>query len=880
MLLQKRIHEWSKALPAWQNDLLRRLAGGPLTAPDRAAVRAILLEEADAPAPVPLQLQDLPLDQDEHGRVDLRSLGDFRNINCLAENQTLHLQRGLNIVFGPNGSGKTGHGRLLRGVCRAAEREEVLPNVFEPSKVGESQTATIGITVDGVEQTVGVDLAQQPDRVLSAISVFDASCARIFVSKPNVIDYVPRSLVILKTLAEEQDTIATTLGDEATKLQAALPSLPEIAEGTAAAVALAGLGPKSNLGALEQLAVLTEAEAKELDELETAAATIRADKSGELEKAARGRAAGAMAAATAISDAAGYVDDSILARIAQTREELDSVATAEHKLVAQAFSGSPFPAAGTEPWRAMWAATIRFVEAGGGTFPSAEPGAVCPTCEQELSSEAAKRLDNAQQFVKSELRQRAEALNGELRTPLAAVPDVDALKARVTSELRDAPEDVTAAAAAAVTAITARSARARALAAGEEVDGDESPAVDVAPISAYAAAQTEAADTQATLRDAEKQEEVLRKLGELQARRALREHLPALRQRMETLKQVALLDAAAGKLGTTPISLKLRELQEAEITERLRTAIREELRHTTVADKVDVVGQASKGETKIQVKLAKGCKQKVDSVLSTGQLAALGTAFFLAELAVSASESAIVLEDPVSSLDHDHREHLACRLVEEAKKRQVVVYTHDLTFLVYLQDAAVQEGVELHGHTLEFSLEETGIVREGLPTKLMSPADRRKELRRRLKHELRPLFKGKKTTYEREADLWVADLRKAYDQLIEDYVLAGTVRRWSNHVRVRHLFMITWTRQIAERIEAAMKQASPKSHHEALELYPRAHTPDELEVMLVEFEEICALTKPEKLKDSKGGVKQEPGQATIEGELIAAAKVSTLPHAS
>jgi hypothetical protein len=410
------------------------------------------------------------------------------------------------------------------------------------------------------------------------------------------------------------------------------------------------------------------------------------------------------------------------------------------------------------------------------------------------------------------------------------------------------------------------------------VDEDLPTVVDVAPIETYAASQTNAADAQAALRDTDKQQQVLRKLAELQARRTLHEHLPALKQRLETLKRIAVLEAAAGKLGTHPISLQLRKLQEAEITERLRTAIQEELKHTTLAARVEVVGQASKGETKIQLKLAKGCKEKVESVLSSGQQAALGTAFFLAELAVNASVSAIVLEDPVSSLDHDHREYLARRLVEEAKKRQVVIYTHDLTFLIYLQDAAVHADVELHGHTLESSLDEAGIVREGLPTKLMSPADRRKELRRRLKHELKPLFKGKKPEYERKADLWVADLRKAYDQLIEDYVLAGTVRRYNPHVRVRHLFMITWTLAIAERIEAAMKQASPKSHHEAPELYPRAYTPDELETMLVEFEEVCDLTKPKKIKDGKGAVNEESEQTTIEDELVA--KVASMPPAS
>lgn len=875
MLLQRRISEWSKELPGWQSDLLRRLTAGPLSDEDRAEVRATLVGANGAPAPVPLQLQDLPVDEDEQGRVELTSIGNFRNINCLGEDQTLRLQPGLNVVFGANASGKTGHGRLLRAVCRTAEREQVLPNVFDPTKAGQPQTATIGITVDGVEQSVDVDLAQQPDRVLSSISVFDSSCARIFVSRPNVIDYVPRPLVILKALAEEQDAIAERMRDDAATLRASLPALPELAAGTAAAEALITLGPSTEFDLVAQLGKFDAAEMKKLEALETAAATIRADKSGALEKAARGRAAGASAALTAIRAAAKTVDAPVLMRIAEVRQQLDATVTAERDLVDKAFAGSHFPAAGGEAWREMWSAIVHYVEAGGGRFPSAEPNAVCPTCEQELTSDAAARLASAHQFVSSELRQRATTLGSELQGLLAALPDADALTEVVTRELREAPEDVIAAGAAAASAIASAARRARAIAGGETSDEEQVPAIDVASIETYAIAESEAAAAQALLRDADKQQQVLSELAELQARRTLKEHLPAVKERIETLQQIGTLEIAVGKLGTHTISMQLRKLQEAEITERLRGAIQEELRHSSVSDKVELVGQASKGETRIQLRLINGCKQKIEDVLSAAQQADLGTAFFLAELAVSAGESAIVLEDPVSSLDHEHREYLARRLVAEAKKRQVVVYTHDLAFVVYLQDAAAAESVELHGCTLESSLDEAGIVREELPMKLMSPADRRKNLRRRLRYELTPAFKGKKPEYEREADLWVADLRKGYDQLIPDYVFAGTVRRFSQHVQVRKLHMVTWTPEIATRIDAAQRQASPKMHHEPLELYPRAYTPEELEKMLVEYDEICELTKPQD-KPAAKKVEQEP--VTIDDELVA--KVVSIPQAS
>jgi hypothetical protein len=44
-----------------------------------------------------------------------------------------------------------------------------------------------------------------------------------------------------------------------------------------------------------------------------------------------------------------------------------------------------------------------------------------------------------------------------------------------------------------------------------------------------------------------------------------------------------------------------------------------------------------------------------------------------------------VLDDPVSSLDHIHRENIAKRLATEALTRQVIVFTHDIPFLAQLQ---------------------------------------------------------------------------------------------------------------------------------------------------------------------------------------------------
>jgi hypothetical protein len=844
VFLQKRIHDWSKSLPDWQRDLLRRLAAGPVGDVDRAEAIAILRGAKDAPAAKPLELADLPADESEHGRVELRSIGQMTNINSLAEDETLKLETGLNIVFAKNAAGKTGHCRVLRSVCRAAEREEILPNVFDATSASKPQTVEIVIDANGTEQTFALDLSEAADRVLSAISVFDASCARVYLTKPNVITYVPRPLMLLKSLSDEQDMMALQLRDEAAAIRGRLPQLPELDANTQAGVALTFVSHTSDSAAIQQFAELDEKELAELDELETSAAAIRADTSGQLEAAARTRASGAQAAVKAIRETAVLVDDDAASALAGVCKELNSVTTAERDLANRAFSDQRFPGTGQEAWQEMWASAKRFAEAGGREFPSGDPDPACPVCQQDLDPEAQTRVANFEEFVRSDLRRRVATLEREKQRLLQTLPDIAVLRATLEGNLRDAPENIVSAAGAAVTVIEKRVARARALV-GTDDAVSTVDVVAVEEIEQYAVAQIHVAEAQANLRDEKEKQQVLIRLAELKARQALHAALPQIKERIEGLKAAAACETSAGELGTGRVSGQLRKLQEATVTERLRTEIREELMQLVpTGSKIQLVGRASKGETVIELKLDDPCDAKVERVLSTGEQSAVAVAFFLAELAISDGQSAVVFDDPVSSLDHDYQEYLARRLIGEARKRQIVIYTHDLAFLYYLQEAAEEGSVPLHGQTLERIGARIGVVRDSLPSKSVSPSHRRKMLRDRLRFELIPLYEAQDTEYETKADTWMVDLRKGYDQMIEEYVLAGVVRRTNQQVRVGKLFHVKWTLDLAKRIGLAMKKLSKKAHHESPELYPKPPTPTELAELLDEFDAICIETAP------------------------------------
>ena len=75
--------------------------------------------------------------------------------------------------------------------------------------------------------------------------------------------------------------------------------------------------------------------------------------------------------------------------------------------------------------------------------------------------------------------------------------------------------------------------------------------------------------------------------------------------------------------------------------------------------------------------LARAPGVELPKVVSEGEQRCLAIASFFAELSTADDRSAIVFDDPVSSLDYMWRESVARRLVEEAKTRRSGTVTRD-----------------------------------------------------------------------------------------------------------------------------------------------------------------------------------------------------------
>ena len=104
--------------------------------------------------------------------------------------------------------------------------------------------------------------------------------------------------------------------------------------------------------------------------------------------------------------------------------------------------------------------------------------------------------------------------------------------------------------------------------------------------------------------------------------------------------------------------------------------------------------EAKKGKVYHGLQLLDAVDQnvKLDQVLSEGERRIISLAAFLADVADKPHASTFIFDDPISSLDQDFELAVAARLVQLAKTRQVLVFTHRLSLYVALENEAKKMG--------------------------------------------------------------------------------------------------------------------------------------------------------------------------------------------
>ena len=166
-------------------------------------------------------------------------------------------------------------------------------------------------------------------------------------------------------------------------------------------------------------------------------------------------------------------------------------------------------------------------------------------------------------------------------------------------------------------------------------------------------------------------------------------------------------------------------------------------------------------------------------------------AAFLAELSTAHNRSGVIFDDPISSLDHNFRELVAARMViEAANGRQVIIFTHDIPFLMMLDDEARKQGHTPQYQSVNRAEDQAGICNTGAPFKAKTVPEIINKLDDRLATTSVLHTNGRLDEWADQVKAMAGFLRDGWERAAETYV-SPVVKRYNNKVHPGGLRQLT-----------------------------------------------------------------------------------------
>ncbi|WP_374662270.1 AAA family ATPase [Inhella sp.] len=877
MQILQKIAAWAAEQPAWVDDAVRRLVAGPLKADDIQELAALAKVEHGLPNPdgriaVRVDPKTLPAVAVDGVDVSLVALRSPQHLNAIDPGQALTFQkRGLTVVYGHNGAGKSGYARALKLACRARNVETILPDVFVASRDSLNPGATFDWVEGPTPRSESWKVGTVSPAPLSQISVFDAHCARVFVDSQAKVLFVPDGMEVIHGLSDALGQIQRAIEHDRKSNLFDHGQLTPLMGNTVVGRAHATLSRRSDPEAFKRLATLSEEEEAERQLLTK---LFKDEDPAKLAVAVKRMATRLETLRNELAVLEAPLLDHVTNQLAQAFDTM-AAAEAASKVAAETLQadGVKVPGTGTEPWEVLVRSAMKFaaeVAYPGHAFPGPEHDAHCVLCQQPLSDDATARLKSFVRFLEADAQKKAFDAREVTKKLYLAIKSLDFESSpsdrALLEELQDGQAVLVAAIKDYVAALKGRQAEVLGMAPNRKLGVlTVLPASPVAALDELIAKQRADAVRLEKALTPEQREQKTKALADLEARVKLAELLPKVLDAIDWHKRDNAFAEAIRGCNTRAVTSKISELYEEHVTEELRAAFAQELANFGLG-KLDVVLEMTgqKGSRIQQLKLRTAeqyARAKVSDILSEGEQRVIAMALFLAEVGIEPGRSGLIFDDPVSSLDHVRRERIAKRLVVEAKRRQIIVFTHDLAFAWALKDFAKENGVAAADRHIFSAGAKKGICSDELPFEGKNLSGRLNELLDQAKRAKKALEQEKNhELYNNIVRNGYRRMRDTWESLIEEHLFAGTVKRFRRPIETSKLRYVSVSDPEAAAVYNGMTRCSNFTHEGGAEAPPALPEPDEF---LADVEALAVALKM--IDDNKKATEKrrvEAGQAT------------------
>lgn len=621
------------------------------------------------------------------GQMKIKRIYNIDGVNDLGKEAALSFSdKGLTVVYGLNGAGKSSFMRIFKHVSNNPYQEIIQPNIFSNGTTS-SPKCCFDILREGTEETVHCSLATNETSPLRDCDVFDTRISGAYISKANTVSYQPFIFTVLSELAQIADKISRYIDQIMISVSDIPITKPSEFEAAPQLEWLDHITDKSFFpDSCREWSDTDEADLQSCErrlDIESVKAKV---------KAIKPHVDLLTALSNDLSNIETHLDVDAIGKAYIEYQSSQEKYTLARNLFGESANEFDKVSSSLESWKNLWEIAKEYYESVlmqkiGGSF--GDDGTICPLCHQTITGDTYLRFSRVNEYINgtcsSDLQRKTETLETLIKAAFQKTMTCEEISRNYTAYL----DDTLLSNVLAVYDLIKQIKECTDVRRQYELVSQLSLHEIVLRVQQVLNDVTdELTKLEEGLLD-QNRVTLQSRVVELRIHKWVHQQKDSIEHNIANQVQISAWTKAKSLLKTNRITKQANLLAESLITDAYISRFTSELKRLGPRLKVKLEkSQSAKGNSpyKITLDAPHAKNSRPEDILSEGEQRIVSLAAFFADATGRNELTPIIIDDPISSLDINYENAATQRIVELAQQRQVIVFTHRISLLVGISE--------------------------------------------------------------------------------------------------------------------------------------------------------------------------------------------------
>jgi hypothetical protein len=646
-------------------------------------------------------------------KIELETLSNIQGVNRLARNQSIQFSENLTVIFGENGTGKTGYGRILKNLGYSYDNvNNIISDIYSTSK---TQSADIKFKTNNISQVFNWN-GKNKNIDLGNISVFNNNCVQITLSDRQLI-VTPIGFHLFNLVTSELNKLQGLLEKKISSYPISLPWISNLNKDTIQEKYISSLSKNSLYKTLNEISAFSKLHESELSDNEKELKDLNKTLLQKEIESINSSLLELTSIIKAIKKAENLLNKASWEILIDYNLQIKDLEGKTKKGIKEIAESNGINFYETQQFQSFLKSAEEYIKIiDKSEYPTENDN--CIYCLQPLHSSAKELLDNYRSL-----------LNDKTEGDLTIVKEKKIILINQISEIETnlnfhqstygLNSDNTTIQPLEIKEYNKYLGEIKTIFIASAINNDSTFNFDYDKyLKTFEKKKEDINETlrikKALLLNLDKKESQLKSdINELKDRKLISSKSAEIRQVISNYKVLSVLKSNINKFNTNSISRKTSEARDELVKSNFGNLFRNELKSFRKSHlKIDLSFGTNRGNSKISHKIN---SHSLTDILSEGEQKAIAMSEFLTELQLDNIKAPVIFDDPVNSLDHNIIDDVAKRLIKLSNERQVVVFTHSVllfnSFLFFSKQPSYKS-FDYNFYNTKNNFNETGFITE------------------------------------------------------------------------------------------------------------------------------------------------------------------------